>query len=648
MTAYTSAASGNWSTSTNWTPSGVPGNGDTVVVSGHNITVDSSRTIGTSGVAGTAALTVQSSGSLTVATGATLTLRGDLVNNNCAVNLSAGCIVEFDSSASAAPSSTSYGYRGGTGHNQASQVLNLNGTAGSRITIRSNAGGANGFLDDGTGPFLQGCQIAGNGFVNFENIGTASKNSITTSPTGSASFALRNARMTNCGRIGGTYNLGATCTYILENVTMTGTTHSTNSLRVENAGSYTSGTRSITGCVFDKNVSLYTGLGFVIGAENIFEGTLDATAGDWQSCTGSAFLDIDNTPPGTVTNSYFNAVGVTNNPHNLQPLASANVTYSGNVFDNHSATNAVEEGDCILDPLPGSTRTYTIEYNIVTPTANGRLGGSLCSLLGNSNVRINFNHNTGYITANNGASPHAGFFTVGETTNTATGQVLSCRSNIFSSNGSRNAYLLRNLAGTPNNDVVTAANLNYNVPFNMATGSEGRGYNTPVTGTPGANDLNVDPQFIDPTRNIATWDASLGGPGTQANAVAELKKRNSTGYNSAYTVAALIAYIKEGFRPTNSALENAGHDGITIGAMEGSFGDIVEIPTTTNNLSVGSIEVFVTDEKTVTIPAATILEYTPNPEGVTVQLQPAAAGPTTKRWGKRAIFVPRLRGNPWE
>ncbi len=51
--------------------------------------------------------------------------------------------------------------------------------------------------------------------------------------------------------------------------------------------------------------------------------------------------------------------------------------------------------------------------------------------------------------------------------------------------------------------------------------------------------------------------------------LAELAKLNDfTGYNSAYSYAALYAWVRAGFAPTNPLLRNAGADGVTIGAIE--------------------------------------------------------------------------------
>ena len=88
MAAFTSKANGNWSASgqTTWTQVGVPGNGDTVTIN-HNITVDVNTTIGSSpATGGTAAIACDLSTNnpviLTVGTGNTLRVRGDIQNNS--------------------------------------------------------------------------------------------------------------------------------------------------------------------------------------------------------------------------------------------------------------------------------------------------------------------------------------------------------------------------------------------------------------------------------------------------------------------------------------------------------------------------------------------------------------------------------------
>src|SRR6185437_5345468 len=87
--------------------------------------------------------------------------------------------------------------------------------------------------------------------------------------------------------------------------------------------------------------------------------------------------------------------------------------------------------------------------------------------------------------------------------------------------------------------------------------------NTPIADT---TDVDADPAFVDNTRGLAAWDASLGGPGTIDHALAGLAAVNQTP-GTRYTTANLLAFVRAGYQPTNPALRNAGHDRADIGAM---------------------------------------------------------------------------------
>lgn len=79
---------------------------------------------------------------------------------------------------------------------------------------------------------------------------------------------------------------------------------------------------------------------------------------------------------------------------------------------------------------------------------------------------------------------------------------------------------------------------------------------------PGVHDqANVNPQFTDPTRNLQTWDASLGGPGTIASALGRIQ------HDPTLTNASLLPYIRNGFAPTNPAYKGTAADGGDIGAV---------------------------------------------------------------------------------
>lgn len=84
----------------------------------------------------------------------------------------------------------------------------------------------------------------------------------------------------------------------------------------------------------------------------------------------------------------------------------------------------------------------------------------------------------------------------------------------------------------------------------------------------GLNDLNLNPSFTDSSRRISSWDTSLSGAGTAANAITEMLKLNQSGFNANYTQANLMSYTRTGLTPTNASLNGAGFGGDDIGAVD--------------------------------------------------------------------------------
>jgi hypothetical protein len=150
-TAYTSAATGNWSSSSSWTPTGVPGSGDTATIaSGHTITIPDgyAAVVGTSPASGgTTALTIATGGALTIGggTSGTLTVRGPVVHAGATVTVKAGAILEFDASQATTPLSQKYDWTS-NGFGPNGNLFKSLGTSGSPCIVRSNAGGGNGYF----------------------------------------------------------------------------------------------------------------------------------------------------------------------------------------------------------------------------------------------------------------------------------------------------------------------------------------------------------------------------------------------------------------------------------------------------------------------------------------------------------------------
>lgn len=89
----------------------------------------------------------------------------------------------------------------------------------------------------------------------------------------------------------------------------------------------------------------------------------------------------------------------------------------------------------------------------------------------------------------------------------------------------------------------------------------------PAYGAPGrgAGDREADPRFRDPSRTARSFDAANGGPGTLEHLAAEIVKLNGwdadgreAPFDDRYAVARFLAYVREGFTPTNPAVSGAG------------------------------------------------------------------------------------------
>lgn len=141
---------------------------------------------------------------------------------------------------------------------------------------------------------------------------------------------------------------------------------------------------------------------------------------------------------------------------------------------------------------------------------------------------------------------------------TATGTGLSFANNLVWSATPVPGYALGSAAGPRVVQPDVFRGIASNLYFNLR--SRGGAYPQPphaMTLSERADEqsLQIDPQLRDPQRNLAAWDRLLGGPGSASHAIAELQKLNDDeGYNPAYRVSGLIAFVRAGFKPQNPAL----------------------------------------------------------------------------------------------
>lgn len=304
---------------------------------------------------------------------------------------------------------------------------------------------------------------------------------------------------------------------------------------------------------------------------------------------GQARSILSNTTGGSLTTLYPWAVtpvaGSTyaivkglGNPHVINGINNLNgtaVSLSLNVIENTGVDN---NGDLWSHVTKAST-TYTIDGNLVIPNAARDSSVDVVSLDdagGASPIpTVSLTHNTFWV------GGQAGIL-VDDGTTTATGAVLLWRSNLTASDPAlTNTYAIvgsgssasglgpyhigSSLGGST--DAVDAANVTYNGRWGLKAGSELKGYNLNLTGTPDATgSVSANPQFYDDTRNFAVCTRRLGYSASLNNLTAISDGLTAIAADGS-RVPLYIACVREGFAPTNTDYRFAAHDGTTIGAI---------------------------------------------------------------------------------
>jgi len=565
MTSYVSAANGSWATTTNWTPNGVPGDGDDVTIT-HAIT-SGAVTIGAAGATGSVAVALNSGGSLTMS--GTLTLKGDLVaqDNTAFVNMD----IVFK-----APTGSRYriyyiGSFSGT------TTWTVNGTSSVRISLSSdNAdGGDNGYVE------IESTSDLSYDFDYFDwtNIGDASQNALTSNMgTATGDWLWDYGKIQTCGRLFYTINNVAN-DLLLNRIDWREPSNNT-FLRLNGNTVATTGTRQLNNCTSYKSGTTLTierWLRDLSYSGNVFASTvLSNLDRNNIAATGNFyFLERFMAPEA---HSGFNDAVVTEcgfisdcqNPHFISETTNGTTgsnEFTYNVFDGFDNVSG-DFGDIVI-----AKKNAIISYNIVIEGA-----GTLATLLSTASVVKTIEHNTCF-----GSRP----VNVGESQGAAT-QVENVQSNLFVSQvkgvNQDTAFISQNATFVLNNngffDMTDATNIDHPVLVqNSYLGSEAVS-SWWASGSygdtnKGATDIYGDPGFVDSTRTAATWDTANGGAGTLVSIISEALKLNgfdsagnAAAFDSNYSVTNFKSYIRAGFAPTNVIYQNAGHDGVTVGALE--------------------------------------------------------------------------------
>ena len=591
MAAITTAAAGNWSSTSTWTGGVVPGSGDTATCT-YNVTVDVDTTVGSSpSTGGTPAITIDCASrdvTLTLAAGKTLTCLGDLKMGTTyfakgSLVLSAGGTLVFKP-----PSGQQYKLDCGVEEN----MITINGTSGSRCAVKTDksSGGLAGYIYTDSGRTRNmGLQTAS--YCDFIDLGTSSAYGVQTQVDNG---------VTNNINVSITYCTFTRCSYKLTvgnsstpdgNFTFTNNTFSssvsvtsgaTNPTSFNFNSEPTSGTRLMQYCSFDglayfayyrklKALDTYFGAGILISGGS---GWPDATYFARNYLVIPDGVNGIGPMYGPFSDCFI--VHLQNgNPHflNLSSTVTA-MTIDGCVFEAPLDTSAT--GD-IISPATIATGTPTLVVRrcITLPNAVGTTPGKLLSCLQTGSVAITCEHNTHA----NEAGEH-GLIGLDETASSYAGEIASCRANlVWSTNGSSTTnYAIRSAgAGTPAVDAVMVAG--YNGFRNPTTGTITQTAGTTplnvsvagykgikVSGTASSQvttgDVTADPTFVDSARNVAKWGQTLHGTdGTHVTAAAYLAANvaSSTGL-----MAELLGYVRAGLAPRNAAFRAASYAGDTL------------------------------------------------------------------------------------
>lgn len=202
-----------------------------------------------------------------------------------------------------------------------------------------------------------------------------------------------------------------------------------------------------------------------------------------------------------------------------------------------------------------------IRFNINLPSADGEsIGANANQAAADGSALWAVEHNTNYGTGASSPGPHAA---ASESPATGGPQYSSVKSNLIVDPSGSTARAVCDFEAN-HNDAVDGDDATHNGFF----GRNGDGYDGTYTNAPGANDVVADPQFVDPTRDFEHWTVYKG----YASSGDSITTKYAAGMAALASDPGLIDdlrdWVRAGFAPTNVVFKDAGHDGVTIGAVE--------------------------------------------------------------------------------
>lgn len=528
----------------------------------------------------------------------TLRFAGTIKQANATWTVNAGGALLHDSSAAAAPATTYYSWQIGMAANQANAKLILQGTGpgASRVTVGNYTGSGR------FGGFSQGSTIAerahkyssltgalaGAGrvesyYVTFTGLGVTGYDWLTANIGAGHRLIFEHCIITDCTMINIVNTLAATGVWRFSDSSILAP-RETNSIHIWTGQAISEGgERSFTNSVVEGSLvltygqdvtytkCLFAGKAVDSGVPIVnYGGThgahhIGTDLGLWNRETGNVGIVMGH-------GDYTRVLSVRAGPsasHSHFRFSSP-TSYTAPLVMNGMVTERVEggmEGGIIVN-LDASANANSITLNNVLDVPSYLDGAGSCNSLvvnetNNPNMRVTISGYTAKLTAAN-----TGVFDF-ESYEGAANQIAKINNNLVwaaSANANSQIVWKNNIDAAANAITMADYNCSYNLTkdplyYEFATGA----YANP----PGAHDITANPNFVDPTRNIITWAATIDPTkNTPALILAEMLKMNDdSGYNSAFDWTAYYTWVRAGFAPTNSALKGTGESGADIGAV---------------------------------------------------------------------------------
>lgn len=241
-----------------------------------------------------------------------------------------------------------------------------------------------------------------------------------------------------------------------------------------------------------------------------------------------------------------------------------------------------------------TTNVYDIVGCISLPSLSGGSPGCFTTVLGGYTIGGQVNSHNNTIATGHGSEVNTseGGHHLHEGTDDFAGEFGRISSNItwataYDSSTLRGSCVIQNIGGGATAlDPVAPTDADYNLHFNLdgSTTSTVAGATVTTPGyrginfsaMPGVHDLvDVDPQFVDPTRNVITWavangfSTSVADDAGKAAAIAyamdQMAGKNQPGYDATWSYANLLSYIRTGFTPRNRLLQVSHPTDLTAG-----------------------------------------------------------------------------------